>query len=73
MIAGPVYLWWPRLLPGVGTCFILVGTSERLSTRTTGDVWSGTVRELSVESVCRGDWVFPCRVYIDSNRNDSRI
>jgi hypothetical protein len=29
--AGPVYLWLPRLLPGVGACFDLVGASERLS------------------------------------------
>jgi hypothetical protein len=73
MTAGPVYLRSPRLLPGVGTCFILVGTSERLPTRTTGDVWSRTLRELSVESMWRVDRVFPCRVYIDSNYRDSRI
>jgi hypothetical protein len=29
--AGSVYLWLPRLLPGVGGCFDLVGASERLS------------------------------------------
>jgi hypothetical protein len=29
--AGPVYLWLPRLLLGVGACFDLVGVSERLS------------------------------------------
>jgi hypothetical protein len=38
MTAGPVYLRLPRLLLGVGAYFILVGTSERLPTRTTGDV-----------------------------------
>jgi hypothetical protein len=40
---------------------------------TTGDVRSGTIRELSVESVWCVDQVFPYRVYIDSNRRDSRI
>jgi hypothetical protein len=29
--AGPVYLWFPRLPPGVGACFNFVGASERLS------------------------------------------
>jgi hypothetical protein len=29
--AGLVYLWLPRLLPGVGSCFDFVGASERLS------------------------------------------
>jgi hypothetical protein len=73
MTAGPVYLQSPRLLSGVGACFVLVGISERLPTRTTRDVWSGTICESSVESVWRIDQVFPCRVYIDSNRRDSRI
>jgi hypothetical protein len=41
--------------------------------RTIRDVWSGTIRELSVESVWRVDRVFPYRVYIDSNRCDSQI
>jgi hypothetical protein len=27
----PVYLWLPRLLPGVVACFDFVGASERLS------------------------------------------
>jgi hypothetical protein len=31
MTAGPVCLWLPRLLPGVGACFDFVGASERLS------------------------------------------
>jgi hypothetical protein len=44
-----------------------------LPTRTTGDVWSETIHESSVESVWCVDQVFPCRVYIDSNRHDSRI
>jgi hypothetical protein len=54
VMAGPVYLWSPRLLLGVGSYFILVGTSERLPTRTTGDVWSRTIHELSLESVLIG-------------------
>jgi hypothetical protein len=29
--AGPVCLWLPRLLPGVGACFNFVGASERVS------------------------------------------
>jgi hypothetical protein len=28
---GPVCLWLPRLLPGVGACFYFVRASERLS------------------------------------------
>jgi hypothetical protein len=35
--------WSPILLPGVGVCFVLVWTSERLTTWTTWDVWSGTL------------------------------
>jgi hypothetical protein len=31
MTAGPVCLWLPRLLPGVGACFDFVGASERVS------------------------------------------
>jgi hypothetical protein len=31
MTAGPVCLWLPRLLPGVGAYFDFVGASERLS------------------------------------------
>jgi hypothetical protein len=73
MTARPVYLGLPRLLSGVGACFVLVGTSERLTMWTTGDVWSGTICESSVESLWRVDQVFSCRVYIDSNRRDSRI
>jgi hypothetical protein len=73
MTVGPVCLRSPRLLPGVGACFVLVGTSKRLPTWTTGDVWSGTICESSVESVSRVDRVFPDRVYIDSNRRDSQI
>jgi hypothetical protein len=30
-MTGTVYLWLPRLLPGVGACFDFVGASERLS------------------------------------------
>jgi hypothetical protein len=73
MTAGPVCLRSPRLLPGVGDCFILVETSERLHMWTTGDVWSGTICESSVENVWRIDRVFPCRLYIDSSHRDSRI
>jgi hypothetical protein len=50
-----------------------VGTSERLPMQTMGDVWSGTILKSSMKSVGHVDWVFPCRVYIDSNRRDSRI
>jgi hypothetical protein len=73
MTAGPVCLRSPRLLSSVGTCFILVGTSEKLFMWTTRDVWSRTIRELSVESVWHVDRVFPCRVYINSNHRDSWI
>jgi hypothetical protein len=47
-MAGPVCLWSSRLLLGVGAYFILIGTSERLPTRTMADVWSGTIRESGV-------------------------
>jgi hypothetical protein len=73
MTARPVCLRSPRLLSGVGVCFILAGTSERLPTWTMGDVWSGTIRELSVERVWRVDQVSPYMVYIDSNHRDSEI
>jgi hypothetical protein len=73
MMTGPVCLQSTRLLPGVGACFVLVGTSEKLPTQTTGDVWFRTIRESSVESIWCVDEVFPCGVYIDSNRCDSRI
>jgi hypothetical protein len=72
-MAGPVCLWSPRLLPGVGACFVLKGTSERLPTWTMGDVWSGTMHKSSVESVWSVDRVFPCSVYINSNHRDSHI
>jgi hypothetical protein len=36
-------------------------------------VWSRTIRGPSMKSVWRVDWVFPCMVYINSNRRDSRI
>jgi hypothetical protein len=71
--AGSVCLRLPRLLLGVGACFVLMGTSERLPTWTTWDVGSSTLCESSVESVWRVDQVFPCRVYIDSNHRESRI
>jgi hypothetical protein len=72
-MTGPVCLQSSRFSSGVGACFILVGTSERLPTRAMGDVWSGTIGESSVESVWRVDRVFICRVYIDSNGRDSQI
>jgi hypothetical protein len=72
-MAGPVRLRSPRLLPGVGACFILVGTRERLPMLTMGEVWSETLRESSLESVWHVDQIFPCMVYIDSNHRDSRI
>jgi hypothetical protein len=59
--------------PGVGICFIIVGTSERLPTQTTWDVGSGTLCKSSVESIWCVDQVFSCMVYIDLNRHDSRI
>jgi hypothetical protein len=65
MTTVPVCLWSLRLLLGVGTCFVRVGSSKRLAMRTTRDVWSGTIRESSVESMWRIDQIFPCRVYID--------
>jgi hypothetical protein len=71
--AMPVCLRLPRFLLGVGACFGLVGTSKRWPTWTTGNVWSETIRESSVESVWHIDRIFPCRVYIDSNRRDSQI
>jgi hypothetical protein len=36
-------------------------------------VWSWTILGLSTESMWHVGQVFPCRVYIDSNRRDSRI
>jgi hypothetical protein len=47
-MVGPVCLWSSRFLLGVGAYFILIGTSERLPTRTMVDVWSGTIRKSSV-------------------------
>jgi hypothetical protein len=73
MTAEPVCLRSPRHSPGVGACFALVVTSERLPTFATGDVWFETIRKSSVESVWHVDRVIPCRVYIDLNRCDSRI
>jgi hypothetical protein len=55
MTIGSVCLQSPRLLLGVGACFILVGTSGRLPTWTMGDVWFRIIRESSVGSVWRVD------------------
>jgi hypothetical protein len=54
--------------PGVGVCFVHVGTSESFPMQTTGGVWFGTICKSSVESMWRVDRVFPYRVYIDSIR-----
>jgi hypothetical protein len=49
--AGPVYLWLPRLLPGVGACFDFVGASERLShTGTAHRKRTSDMRELEWEA-----------------------
>jgi hypothetical protein len=61
--AGPVCLWLPRLPLGVWDYFDFVGASERLS-------HMGTTHRKRTWRVGR---VFPCRVYIDLNRRDSRI
>jgi hypothetical protein len=47
--AGPVYLWLPRLLPGVGAFFNFVGASERLS-------HTGTVRRKRIPGVHGLEW-----------------
>jgi hypothetical protein len=65
MTPGPVCPWLSRLLSGVGACFILMGTGERLP------AW--TIHKSSVESVWYVDRIFLYRVYIDSNHRDSRI
>jgi hypothetical protein len=71
---GPIYLWLPRLLLGVGVCFDLVETSERLLyTDHMRRVWLRAICGLSMESVWCVDQVFPCRVYIDSNLLDMSI
>jgi hypothetical protein len=58
VMVGSVCLRLSKLLLGVGACFGLVETSERLLTWTTGDVWFGTIRESSVKNVWRVDQVF---------------
>jgi hypothetical protein len=73
MTAGPVCLWSLRFLPGVGAFFVLVGTSERLPTQITRDIWFVTIHKSSMESVWCVDRVSPCRVYINLNHRDSRI
>jgi hypothetical protein len=50
MMAGSVCLLSSRLLPGVGACFILMGTSEGLSTWTTRDIWSRTIRNQALKA-----------------------
>jgi hypothetical protein len=40
---------------------------------TTGDVWSGTIHESSMESVWCVDRVFFYRVYMNLNHRNSRI
>jgi hypothetical protein len=46
MMTGPVDLWLPRVLLGVGTCFDLMGTSERLS-------YVDHVRYIWLRAICR--------------------
>jgi hypothetical protein len=46
---GPVCLWLPRLLSGVGACFDLVGASERLSR-------TGTTRRKRTPDVRGLEW-----------------
>jgi hypothetical protein len=46
---GPVCLWLPRLLSGVGACFDLVGASERLSR-------TGTTRRKRTPGVRGLEW-----------------
>jgi hypothetical protein len=72
-MTGPVCPRSPRFLPGVGACFFLMGTSERLPMWTTLDVWFGTLRKSSMKSVWHVDRVFPYWVYINSNHHDSQI
>jgi hypothetical protein len=74
MAVGSVCLWLPRIHSGVGACFDLVGTSERLLyAYHVRYVWSRTLCGLSMESIWRVDQVFTCRVYIVSNCHDSWI
>jgi hypothetical protein len=47
--AGPVCLWLPRLLPGVGACFNFMGASERLSRM-------GTAHRKRTSGVRRLEW-----------------
>jgi hypothetical protein len=70
----PSNLCLPRLLPGVGACLDLMGTSERLLYMDrVRYVWSRAIREPNVECMWHFDQVFPYRVYIDSNQRNSRI
>jgi hypothetical protein len=62
-----------KISSGCRGLFWLCGTSERLPTQTTRDVWFGIICESSVESVWCIDQIPPYRVYIDSNRRDSWI
>jgi hypothetical protein len=73
-MVGSVYLWSPRLLSGVGACFNIVGNSERLPSWTMRDVWSGTLRVSSMESVWRVDRIFSCKVYVtEPLRNEGSV
>jgi hypothetical protein len=61
-------------LESCGICPNLSVTHERLlCDDLVRYVWSGTIRGLSVGCVWRVGRVFPCRVYIDLNRRDSRM
>jgi hypothetical protein len=74
MTAGSADLWLPRLLPSVGVCFNLMGTSERLLYMDhMRYVWSRDIHRPSVKSVWRVDQVFPCRVYNNLNHRNFQI
>jgi hypothetical protein len=47
--AGPVYLWLPRLLLGVGACFDFMGANERFSR-------TGTAHRKRTLDVCGLEW-----------------
>jgi hypothetical protein len=48
-MAGPVYLWLPRLLPGVGACFDFMGANKMLS-------HTGTVRRKHAPGMGGLEW-----------------
>jgi hypothetical protein len=48
-MAGPVCLWLPRLILGVGACFDIVGAIKRLS-------HTGTASRKHTPGVCGLEW-----------------